>query len=115
MSDAALARAYAGAVDRGADDAAAALLAEDVELVFPHGSLRGRDAWLELRARRGLPSISTSTSRPPTSPTPQPVRRCEEGSQRWIETGEIANEQELRVECAIADGLITRIEMFPGG
>jgi hypothetical protein len=35
--------------------------------------------------------------------------------QHWVESGKIANEQELSVDFTIVDGLITRIEMLPGG
>ena len=35
--------------------------------------------------------------------------------QRWIESGEAAAEQPVRVAFAIADGLISRIELAPAG
>ena len=34
--------------------------------------------------------------------------------QRWLESGEVAGEQPLRVGFTIADGLIGRIEFVPG-
>jgi hypothetical protein len=34
--------------------------------------------------------------------------------QRWAETGEVANEQALRVRFWVAGGLISRLEFVPG-
>ena len=48
----AVAEAFAAALDAGDDKAAAALLDEDVELVFPGRSIHGRAAWLAARSER---------------------------------------------------------------
>jgi hypothetical protein len=114
MSAVDVARAYADALDRGDDAAAAELMAEDVELVLPHRSVRGRDTWLELRAQQGTPEHMEERVRDAEFvETTGGVEMRATLVQSWVESGEVANEQPLHVRFAIADDRIGRIEFVP--
>ncbi len=114
MSGIAVARAFAEALDRRDDTAAAELMAEDVELVFAHGSLRGRDAWLEMRSRQSAPEhLDEHVEDAEFVETDAGAEMRARLVQRWIEGGDVASEQALRVDFVVADELITRIEFAP--
>ncbi|MBA2740726.1 MAG: nuclear transport factor 2 family protein [Actinobacteria bacterium] len=110
-----VARAYADALDRSDDEAAADLMTEDVELVFAHGSIRGRAAWLEMRAQRTPPEhLEENVEDAEYVETSEGTEMRARLVQRWIESGEVASEQPLRVGFVIVDGLISSIEFAPG-
>jgi hypothetical protein len=116
MTGTALARVYADALDRGDDAAAAALMSDEIEIVFGARSIRGRESWLAGRSQRESPAhLDERLENPEFVETPSGVTIRGTLVQRWAETGEIANEQALRAELTIENGLITRLEMFPGG
>jgi ketosteroid isomerase-like protein len=115
MSRTAIARANAAALDRGDDAAAVALLAEDVEVVLPGRSIRGRATWIELRAQRESPQhLEERVEGADFVETESGATMRGTLVQRWVETGEIANRQDLCVEFTIVDALITRLEMHAG-
>jgi hypothetical protein len=109
-----IARAFIRAVNEGRHDDAAALLAEDVELVFHGARLRGRDAWLESR-RRQPPSehLREEVAIDDLRETPDGAEVSGRMVQRWVESGEVASEQPLRIMFSVGDGLICRIEFSP--
>lgn len=106
---------FVQALDDGDDDAAAALLAEDAELVYPGETVRGREAWRQGRASQErstqlaerVEDVSLAESDAVVEMTARLV-------QRWTETGEIAHEHPIRVRFALADGAIERLEFLPG-
>lgn len=109
-----VARRFADALDRGDTDAAAILLAEDAELVFPGTTLRGREAWRQARAGQGQPEHMTESVEDAVfSESDGIVEMSARLVQRWVETGEVANEQALRVRFSIDAALISRLEFVP--
>ncbi len=116
MTGIAVARSFADALNRRDDAAAAALMAEDVEVAFAHGTIRGRAAWLEMRAKQEPPThMGESVEDASFTGTDEGVEMRARLVQRWLESGEVAGEQPLRVGFTIADELIRRIEFAPGG
>jgi hypothetical protein len=115
VSSVALARAFADALNGHDDSAAANLMAEDVELVFAHGSIQGRQAWLDMRARRPAPEhMEERVEDAEFTETETGAEMEARLVQRWIESGEVAGEQPLRVAFTTADGAINRIEFLAG-
>ena len=114
MNRVAIARAFADALDRGDDRAAATLMADDMEFVFAKRSIRGRDAWLAMRAERPPPEhMSEHVESAEFEETAEDVQMRARLVQRWIESGEAAGEQTVLVSFVIVDGLICRIEFAP--
>ncbi len=110
-----VARGFAEALDRGDTDAAALLLADDAELVFPGTTLRGREAWRQARAGQGQPEHMTESVEDAVfTESGETVEMTARLVQRWAESGEIANEQALCVRFRLAGGLISRLEFVPG-
>jgi ketosteroid isomerase-like protein len=110
-----VARRFAQALDRGDTDAAALLLADDAELVFPGATVRGRDAWRQARACRDQPEhLSEGVEEAVFTESGETVEMAARLVQRWAETGEIANEGPLRVRFRVTGGLISRLEFVPG-
>ncbi len=110
-----VARRFAQALERRDTDAAALLLAEDAELVFPGTTVRGREAWRQARAGQGQPEhLTESVEDTVFTESDETVEMTARLVQRWAESGEIANEQALRVRFRIAGGLIARLEFVPG-
>ena len=112
----ALARAFTDAVNDGRHDDAAALLADDAELIFPGARIQGRDIWLESR-RRQLPpehlreEIAIDGLRGTSARAEVSGRMI----QRWTESGEVAGEMPVRIAFTVRDGLIGRLELIAGG
>lgn len=111
-----VARRFAQALGRGDTDAAALLLADDAELVFPGTTVRGREAWRQARAGQGQTEqhLTESVEDAVFTESDSTVEMSARLVQRWAETGEIANEQALRVRFRVAGGLISRLEFIPG-
>jgi len=112
----AVVRAFTEAVNAQAYGEASALLAIDVELLFPGGvRLQGREAWLESR-RRQQPGEQLSEHVEADALTRTAGRAELSGRlvQRWVETGEAADELPVRISFAVEGGLITRLELAPG-
>lgn len=109
------ARAFIDAVNDGRHDDASALLAEDVEVVFHGARLQGREVWLESR-RRHPPSehLREEVEVDELSETSGGVDVSGRMVQRWVESGELAGEQPVRIVFTIADGLIGRLEFAAG-
>ena len=110
---AAIARAYTDAVNRRAYAEAAGLLAEEVELIFPGGSLVGREAWLESRARQQPGELTEEVAAEDVSVSDDGVELTGRLVQRWTESGEVASEIPIRIAFTVADGAITRLEFIP--
>lgn len=109
-----MARAFTDAVNRKRHDAAAALLAEDVEVVSPGGAQHGREAWLESRLQQ--PRESDLTEEIVVDEVTDDAGGAELRGrlvQRWTATGETAHEMPVLVVFAVADGLISRLELRP--
>lgn len=111
----AVARAFTEAVNLREHERAAQLLAEDVVVVMPGGTLQGRDAWLESRRRQGPPEhLAESVEADELSETASGAELTGRLVQRWVESGDVANELPVRISYAVAGGAITRIELHPG-
>jgi ketosteroid isomerase-like protein len=110
----ATAQGFADALDLGDTEAAAALLAEDVELVYPGETVRGRDTWREARAARADGSLTERVEDADFSESGDTVEMTARMVQRWAETGDLAHEQPVLVRFRIVDGLIARLEFLPG-
>jgi ketosteroid isomerase-like protein len=111
-----VARRFAAALGRGDADAAALLLADDAELVFPGATVRGREAWRQARAgpAQSEQHLAESVEDAVFIESGETVEMTGRLVQRWAETGEVANEQALRVRFWVAGGLISRLEFVPG-
>jgi hypothetical protein len=109
------ARAFIDAMNDGRHDDAAAFLAEDVEVVFHGALLQGRAVWLQSR-RRHRPSehLREEVEVDELSETSGGVDVSGRMVQRWIESGELAGEQPVRIVFTIADGSIGRLEFAAG-
>lgn len=109
-----VARAFTEAVNDGRHDDAAALLAEHVEFVFPGARLQGREAWLESRKRQLPPEhLREDVAIDELRDTSDGAEISGRMIQRWVETGEVANELPVRIVFDVADGLIVRLEFQP--
>jgi hypothetical protein len=106
----AIARAYTDAVNRRAYAEAAELLAEEVELIFPGGSLVGRDAWLESRARQQPGELAEEVAAEGVTETDDGAELTGRLVQRWTESGEVASEMPIRIAFIVTNGAITRLE-----
>jgi ketosteroid isomerase-like protein len=110
-----LVEGFVQALDDGDDDAAAALLAEDAELVYPGETVHGRDAWRQGRAAQERSAqLSERVEDVSLAESGSTVEMTARLVQRWTETGEIAHEHPIRVRFALADGSIERLEFLPG-
>ena len=110
----AVARAFTDAVNARAHDEAAQLLAPDVVLVLPGARLEGREAWLESRRRQQPPEHLAETVEVDR------IDGNEDGAdltgrlvQRWADSGEVASEMPVRIEFALTEGAISRLEFIP--
>jgi len=110
---AAIARAYTDAVNRRAYAEAAELLAEDVELIFPGGSLGSRAAWLESRSRQHPGELTEEVAAQGVTETDDGAELSGRLVQRWTESGEVASEMAIRIAFTVTDGAITRLEFIP--
>jgi len=99
----------------GRHDDASAFLAEDVEVVFHGAWLHGREVWLRSR-RRHPPSehLREELEVDELSETSDGVDVSGRMVQRWIESGELAGEQPVRIVFTIIDGSIGRLEFAVG-
>jgi hypothetical protein len=107
-----IARAFTDAVNDGRHDHAAALLADDVEVVFPGARLQGREVWLESRRRQSPPEQLREEV------AIDELRRMSDGAElfgrmieRWVESGKVASEMDVRIVFIVDDGLISRLEV----
>ena len=116
MTDAAsVARAFTEAVNRKQHDGAAALLAEDVEVISPGGAQHGREAWLESRLQQPRDSdLSEEIAVDEITDDADGAELRGRLVQRWTATGETAHEMPVLVVFEVADGLISRLELRPG-
>lgn len=109
-----IARTFIEAVNDGRHDDAAALLTEDVEVVFHGARLQGREAWLESRTRHPPPEhLREEVAIDELSETPDGAEVSGRMVQRWVESGEVAGEQPVRIVVTVVDGLIARLELSP--
>jgi ketosteroid isomerase-like protein len=108
-----IARAYTDAVNRRAYAEAAELLAADVELIFPGGSLSGRGAWVESRARQSPAELSEEVAVDSVAESSSGADVTGRLVQRWAESGDVAGEMPVRIAFTIAGGAITRLEFTP--
>lgn len=109
-----IARAFTDAVNAYEHEAAAALLAEDAEVVSPGGTALSREAWLE--SRRGQEprgELSEEVVADELISTGGGVELRGRLVQRWTESGEVADELPVRIAFAIDDGVITHLELRP--
>jgi ketosteroid isomerase-like protein len=109
----AIARAYTDAVNRRAYAEAADLLADEVELIFPGGSLVGREAWLESRSRQQSGELTEEVAAEGVTVSDDGAELTGRLVQRWTESGEVASEMPIRIVFTIAAGAITRLEFAP--
>jgi hypothetical protein len=110
-----IARAFIDAVNDGMHDDASAFLAEDVEFVFHGARLQGREAWLESRRRHPPPEhLREEVEVDVLSETSDGVDVSGRMVQRWLESGEVAGEQPVRIVFTVTDGLIGRVEFAAG-
>lgn len=111
----AVARAFAAAIDRGDDAAAAELMHPDVEVVFPARRVIGREAWLTgRRSQPRDPHLEERFEDVVAQPVKGGVELAGRLVQRWTESGETAHEQPFRVLLLIEGGLVHRFELLPG-
>jgi hypothetical protein len=111
----AIAEAFTDGMNRRDHEAAAALLDDDVEVVLPGGSLRGRAAWLESRQQQPPPDeLSEEVVADELTPTDGGVELRGRLVQRWVESGDVAHKMPVLIVFAIEDGLISRLELRPG-
>jgi ketosteroid isomerase-like protein len=113
QDSATVARAYTDAVNRRAYAEAAELLAEEVELIFPAGSLMGRGAWLESRARQQPGELTEEVAADVVTESDDGAELSGRLVQRWTESGEVASEMPIRIAFTVTDGAITRLEFIP--
>jgi hypothetical protein len=112
VASATIARAFVDAVNDGRHDDAAALLDDDVEVVFPGARLRGRDAWLESRRRQSAPEhLHEDVAIDDLRETADGAELSGRMIQRWTESGEVANELPVRIVFSVDGGLIRRLEV----
>ncbi len=111
---AAIARAFIDAINRREHEEAARHLADDAEIVLPGARLEGRSAWLESRRRQQPPEhLAEAVETDTLSVTADGIEVTGRLVQRWVETGELANEVPVRIGFAIGGGLIQRLELRP--
>ena len=106
-------RRFVQALNAERTDEAAALLTEDVEVVFPQGTVRGRDEW---KSRRGGGDEHTHEQvvAGGYEETPGGIELAGRYVVLWKESGEVAREQPVRIRFELVDGLIARLEFLPG-
>jgi hypothetical protein len=111
-----VALAFTDAMNRQEHEEAAELLAPDVVLVFPGGRrLDGREAWLESRRGQQPPEhLSEEVVADTVSETPGGAEIDGRLVQRWVESGELANELPVRISFVVEGGLISRLDFLPG-
>jgi hypothetical protein len=111
----AVARLFAEALNAGDNDAAALLLAEDAELVYPGRTVHGRTAWVEARKDQAAPSGLTESVADAvfTETDGGGVEMTARLVQQWAESGEVAHEQPVRVLFDVNSGAISRLEFLP--
>jgi hypothetical protein len=111
-----MARAFTEAVNDGRHDDAAALLADDVEVVFRGARLQGRQVWLESRKRQSTAEhLREEVAIDELRSTSDGAELSGRMVQRWVESGEVANELHVRIAFSVAGGLIGRLEIAPEG
>lgn len=112
----AVAERFAAALDRRDDDAAAELLAEAAELVYPGETVHGRDAWRRARAEQPKSAdLDEAVEDAVFTESGETVEMTARLVQRWTETGEIASEMSVRIRFKVTDGLISRLEFVLEG
>jgi len=101
-------------MNEGRHEEAAALLADDVELVFPGARLQGREVWLESRRRQSPPEhLREEVAIDELRETADGAEVAGRMVQRWVESGEVANETPVRIVFAVDGGSIRRLELRP--
>lgn len=109
----AVARRFAEALNAGDNDAAALLLAEDAELVYPGRTMHGRAAWVAARKDQATPSgVTESVIDAVFNETDGSVEMSARLVQQWTESGEVAHEQPIRVRFDVNSGAISRLEFL---
>jgi SnoaL-like domain len=109
-----VARRFARALDEGDDEAAAELLADDAELVYPGETVRGRAAWKQGRAAQERPSgLSEHVEGATFIESGSAVEMTARLIQRWMESGDVANEHPILVRFEVVDAAIQRLEFLP--
>ena len=108
-----LARRFVDALNAENSEEAAALLAEDVEVVFPQGTVRGRDEWKSRRSG-GDEHLQEHVRASDYQEIAGGVDLVGHYVVVWTESGEVAREQPVRIRFELADGLISRLEFLPG-
>ena len=111
---AAIANGFIDAMNRREHEAAARSLAEHAEIVLPGARLEGRMAWLESRRRQQPPEhLAEAVEADTVTATADGIEVTGRLVQRWVETGEVANEMGVRIAFAIDGTLIQRLELRP--
>jgi hypothetical protein len=111
---AAIARGFIDAMNRREHEEAARSLAEDAEIMLPGARLEGRPAWLESRRRQQPPEhLAEAVEADTVTVTADGIEVTGRLVQRWVETGEVANEMRVRIAFVIDGGLIRRLELMP--
>jgi Domain of unknown function (DUF4440) len=106
--------AFIDAMNRCDHEEAAQLLSEDAEIALPSGMLHGRQAWLDSRRRQPPPDqLTEAVEVDSVSQTTGSTEVSARLVQRWLETGEVANEMPVRIALVIEGDLVRRLELKP--
>ena len=82
--------------------------------MLPGARLEGRRAWLESRRRQQPPEhLAEAVEADTVTVTADGIEVTGRLVQRWVETGEVANEMRVRIAFVIDGGLIRRLELRP--